>query len=95
MREIIEEEFERLKKDLDSGNINMDKSNNYMIEHNYNDEYSLNDIADAQEIFKQKAISFLSKDYNGKYIILSGWCVHVISIGFYKKNKLKNGVLCK
>ena len=51
----------------------------YIDESEYEDEYSHNDIDEAQDKFIEKVREYLHENYPGKYVVSGGWCVFVMT----------------
>lgn len=94
MVDVIELELDKLKNDLNNNKMNKDVSNNYFDEDDYNDCFSLNEINKNQTIFMKKVVELLTEQYLGQYVVFSNWCVHIVTVDFYYKRKLKHGIFC-
>lgn len=82
--EYIDEKIDELKDMIENNTFQNNKSNNFISFDDLEDEYSHDDIQEAQQIFIEKAKKYLSKNYSGKYAMWRDWCVHVMTVGFYK-----------
>lgn len=72
----IEEEFNSFKEDVsDSAFI----FGSYLDETDYEDEYCHNDIHEAMRILEEKIKDYLHINCPNKFIVSSGWCVHVMT----------------
>ena len=69
--------------------LSNDKSNNFIINYDWEDEFSHNEIWEIQQKFIKQAKEYIKKNYPNRYIIYCDWCVHICSIDFATK-KLKN-----
>ena len=95
MRYEVKYELENLKRKLESQEMHSDKSNNFMDEDEYEDDYSGNEISDMQSEFLDVAKEYLEANYSGQYFIQqSTWCVHIVTSLFYKERKLKHWKAC-
>ncbi len=65
-----------LKNINDSGFV----SGIYMDESEYEEEYSHNAINEAMGKMQKKIRDYLHKNRPGEFIVLSDWCVHVLTI---------------
>ncbi|MDU5206306.1 MAG: hypothetical protein E6182_10105 [Clostridioides difficile] len=81
----IEEELDSLKEIIGSNKYSDEKAINFIRVYDLEDELSGSQIADIQQEFMNKAQIYLKNNYNGKFIMYSDWCVHVCTVGFYKK----------
>ena len=72
INEIVEYEYEQFLNDMSDGSMVFGR---YIDESNYEDEYSHNDIEEAQGLFIEKVKNYLQN----KYIVSSGWCVFVMT----------------
>lgn len=77
MYEIIECEYNQFLEDISSDLMTVGR---YIDEDTYEDEYSHNDINAAQELLIEKITDYLLKNFPGKYIVSSGWCVFVMTL---------------
>ncbi|EOT29464.1 hypothetical protein C805_00047 [Eubacterium sp. 14-2] len=72
----IDEEFEQFLQDIkDSGYI----FGAYMDESEYEDDYSHNIIGEAMGILQKKIKEYLHKNRPGEFVVISDWCVHVLT----------------
>lgn len=76
MYEIVENEYNRFLQDIADGSMIFGK---YIDESEYEDEYSHNDIDEAQDTFIEKVEEYLHENYPGKYVVSGGWCVVVMT----------------
>lgn len=77
MYEIIEEEYQQFLQDMRDGKPMV--FGRYINESEYEDEYSHNDIEDAQAELVKKIKSYLHEHCPGKYVVSGGWCVFVMT----------------
>lgn len=84
--DIIEDEIQKLKEMVENNELLNDKSNNFISDDDWEDEFSHNDIGEMQEMFMEKAKEYLLEKCKGKYIIYSDWCVHICSVEFFDKH---------
>ncbi len=82
---IVEDELERLIDMLTNNKMESDKANNFMIDSDYEDEFSHNEITKYQYIFKDGAEKYLKTNYSGQYAIFVDWCVHIVTKQFYEE----------
>lgn len=95
MRYEVEHEFKELKCKLELQEMHNDKANNFIVEDEYEDDYSGNEISDMQSEFLDVAREYLKENYSGQYFIQqSTWCVHIVTSMFYKGRKLKYWKAC-
>lgn len=80
----IDEKIDELKDMIENDTFNKDKCNNFISYDDLDDEFSHNEIGEAQQIFVNKAKEYLSKKHSGKYAIWTDYCVHVSTIELYK-----------
>lgn len=93
---IVNKEMDRLKK-VKNNKLYSDKSNNFLINYEWEEEYSHNEIRKMQREFMERAKEYLSKECPGQYIVYCDWCVHICSIDLFNeklKDTLKSYVLC-
>lgn len=76
MYEIVEDEYSQFLQDISDGSMTFGR---YIHESEYEDEYSHNDINEAQDKFIEKVTEYLHENYPGKYIVSGGWCVFVMT----------------
>lgn len=84
MYEAMLEEFEQFKADMENGETFC----KYMVEDDYEDEYSHNEIDEYMEKFEEKAREYLHEHIPGKYIVSGGWCVFVMTEEEAKKRNM-------
>lgn len=77
MYEIIEEEYQQFLQDMRDGKPMV--FGRYINESEYEDEYSHNDIEDAQAELVKKIRSYLHENCPGKYVVSGVWCVFVMT----------------
>lgn len=76
MYEIVEEEYNQFLQDIADDKLVFER---YIDDGNYEDEYSHNEIDEAKGLFVEKVKKHLHKNYPGKYIVLSSYCVFVMT----------------
>lgn len=76
MYEIVEDEYNQFLQDITDGSMIFGR---YIDESEYEDEYSHNDIDEAQDKFIEKVREYLHENYPGKYVVSGGWCVFVMT----------------
>lgn len=84
MHEAMLEEFEQFKIDMEEGR----EFCRYMVEDDYEDEYSHNEIDEYMGKFMEKAREYLYEHIPGKYIVSGGWCVFVMTVEEAKKRNM-------
>jgi hypothetical protein len=77
MHEIVEEEYQQFLQDMKEDEPMV--FGRYINESEYEDEYSHNDIEDAQAELVEKIRAYLHENCPGKYIVSDGWCVFVMT----------------
>lgn len=82
--EYIDDSVEELIKNIESGRFETNKSNNFIDESDLEDDFSQNEISEAQQMFFEKAKEYLIKNHKGKYAMWVDWCVHVTTVAFYR-----------
>ena len=81
----INEEFSSFKSDvMDEGFV----FGCYLDETSYEDDYSHNDIYDAIEVLAEKMRDYLHNNYPNKFIVSTGWCVHVMTPDRARQSRL-------
>ena len=88
--EYIDEELKNLKDMIENNTFDKNNCNNFIAEDDLEDDFSHNEIGEAQEMFMQKVKEFLSNNYPGKYAMWRDWCVHITTVTLYRKIILKN-----
>lgn len=78
MHKIVEEEFKQFLMDLQEAEGAM-VFGRYIDESDYEDEYSHDDIDAAQNLFIEKVREYLHKNYPGKYVVTSCFCVFIMT----------------
>ena len=86
MYEELEYEFAEFKKDIDEGSLSFGR---YFDEGDYEDEYSHNEIDEFQAKFIDKVKEYLHEKASGRYVVVSSWCVFVMSIREARKRKMR------
>lgn len=76
MYEIVEDEYNQFLQDMADGSMIFGR---YIDELEYEDEYSHNDIDEAQDTFIEKISEYLHENYPGKYVVSGGCCVFVMT----------------
>ena len=76
MYEIVEDEYNQFLQDIADGSMIFGR---YIDESEYEDEYSHNDIDEAQDKFIEKVREYLHENYPGKYVVAGSWCVFVMT----------------
>lgn len=69
MYEIVEDEYNQFLQDITDGSMIFGR---YIDESEYEDEYSHNDIDEAQDKFIEKVREYLHENYPGKYVVSGG-----------------------
>ena len=83
-QDIIEEELNSLKNLVEKDLLLKDKSNNFLEDYLYEDDFSHNEISIMQNLFIKSAKEYLDKNYNKEYCIFKDWCVHICTKEFYE-----------
>lgn len=86
MYEEIQLEFAQFKYDINESLVFA----RYFDEWDYEDEYSHNEINEAQAILIQQIKEYLHNHIPNKYIVTSGYCIFVMTIEEAKRRKLRN-----
>lgn len=76
MEQIVLDEYEYFLEEIQKENYRYGK---YMVDSDYEDEYSHDDIDTMQETFIEKVKEYLHTYYPNKFIVTSGWCVFVMT----------------
>ena len=94
MRLEVQYELEELKRRLQEGEMYVDKANNFVIDDEYEFDYSHREIAEIQDEFMEEAERYLKENYKGQYVIFNNiWCVSIVSVDFYKDKEIKNVII--
>lgn len=88
--EYIDEKIEELKEMIEQDTFKKDKANNFISFDELEDEYSHNEIEEAQHMFMEKAKKYLSANYPGQFAIFCDFCVHITTVAFYRKSIWEN-----
>lgn len=88
--DIIEEEMNNLIEMAESNNLSGEKSNNFLITYEWEDDFSHNQISEMQYEFKKQAEKYLDENFKDQYVVYVDWCVHVCTIDFMNKYIYKN-----
>lgn len=94
MNDIIEYEMQRLGDLIETDEISVDKSNNFVINSEWEDEFSHNDIYKMQKEFTNQAKEYLKLRSPDKYVIFTDWCVHICTKEFADNNAITNYMIC-
>ena len=86
MYEEIQNEFEQFKYDINENIV----FGRYFDECDYEDEYSHNEIYEAQAILIHQIKEYLHKNIPDKYVVNSSYCIFVMTIEEAKKRNLHN-----
>jgi hypothetical protein len=89
--EYIDEKIEDLKEMIENNTFAKDKCNNFISDDELEDEFSHNEIGEAQQMFMNKAKEYLSKNYSGKYAMWNDYCVHITTVDLYRDIMWKDG----
>lgn len=76
INEIVEYEYEQFLNDISDGSMTFGI---YINESNYEDEYSYDDIEEAQGLFIKKVKNYLHNNCPNEYVVSSCWCVFVMT----------------
>lgn len=76
MLEIGNEEFDMFLQDVKEPSFVF---GSYLDETDYEDEYCHNDIHETMHTLEEKIKDYLHINYPNKFIVSSGWCVHVMT----------------
>lgn len=79
-------EFEQFKYDINEGLV----FGRYFDECDYEDEYSHNEIHEAQAILIQRIKEYLHNNMPNKYVVKSTYCIFVMTVEEAKRKKLHN-----
>lgn len=82
--EYIEENVDELISLIESQSLDKTKCTNFISYDSLEDEFSHNEIDEAQRLFMNKAKEYLSKTYPGKYAMWCDWCVHICTVELYR-----------
>lgn len=88
--EYIDEKVDELKDMIENDTFEKDKCNNFISYDDLEDEFSHNEIDEAQAMFMEKAREYLSNNYSGKYAIWCDWCIHIVTLDLYREIMWKN-----
>lgn len=80
--DIINEAMDELKEMVEHNKLLNEKSNNFIIDYEWEDDFSHNEISDMQEKFAKQAKEYLLEKCADKYVVYIDWCVHICSIDF-------------
>lgn len=86
MYEEIQDEFEQFKYDINESL----EFGRYFDEYDYEDEYSHNEIHEAQAILIQRIKEYLHNNMPNKYVVNSTYCIFVMTVEEAKRKKLHN-----
>ena len=82
---VIEDELEKLKEIIKNNQLSNDKSNNFIIDYELEEEFSHNEIYKIQKEFMEQSKEYLRKNCPNQYVIYCDWCVHICGIDFAKE----------
>lgn len=88
--EYIDEKIEDLKDMIENDTFDVNRCNNFISDSDLEDEFSHNEIGEAQEMFKKEARKYLSENHSGKYAMWSDWSVHIATVDLYRDIMWKN-----
>lgn len=86
MYEEIYYEFEQFKYDLNERLV----FGRYLIDYEYEDEYSHNEIHKAQTILIQQIKEYLHNKYPNEYVVMRGFAIFVMTVEEAKRRNLHN-----
>lgn len=94
MRIEVEYELDKLKDMLKKNRIN--PISNFVIDDEYEFEYSHLEISEIQDEFVEEAKKYLKENYEGQYVIMHTppFYVCIMAIEYYKDKNLKGGIIC-
>lgn len=84
-KEFIEEALDELKELLETDTIDKINCNNFISYSDFEDEFSHNEIGEAQRMFMEEAKKYLSLNYPGKYAMWNDWAVHITTVELYRE----------
>ena len=87
MYEELQYEFDLFLKDVSKSDFCLGE---YMSEFDYEDNFSHNEIEEAQCILVGKIKDYLMEHFPGKYVVTGGYCVFVLTIEEAQKRSLMN-----
>lgn len=76
MFEIVEQEYRQFLADIKTKTFVCGR---YIDESHYEDEYSHNDIEEAQAFFMKKVKAYLHEKYPGNYVMVRSYCVFIVT----------------
>lgn len=83
--EIVEEYLDKLKHLVETNKLSKDKCNNFIEYHEFEEEFSLNDIKDIQNLFIEEVKKYLSSKFPGQYAIWRDSAVHITTVELYRE----------
>lgn len=83
----LQEELQRFYKDIINPNFIFER---YLDEYDYKDEYSQNEIIEAQREFITKATEYLHNNAPNKFIIADDWGIVIMSVDRAKEKNILN-----
>ena len=88
--EYIDEKVHVLRNMIENNDFKKNQCNNFIEFDDLEDEYSHNEIEEAQQIFMNKAKEYLASNYSGHYAMWCDWCVHISTVELYREIMWKN-----
>lgn len=88
--EYIDDKVNELKEKIENDTIDKQNCNNFISEDELEDEFSHNEIGDAQEMFMAVVREWLFENYPGQYAMWCDWCVHITTTEVYREIMWKN-----
>lgn len=86
MYEEIQHEFEQFKYDINESLV----FGRYLDAYDYEDEYSHNEIHEAQAILIQQIKEYLHNNIPNEYVVNSSYCIFVMTIEEAKRRNIRN-----
>lgn len=83
----IEEQYSVFLKDIGTGLLSHEL---YLREDEYEDEYSHNEIDDAQIKLSKRIKEYLHNNLPNQYCVFIDWCVRVMSVELASKREILN-----
>ncbi len=83
----IEDQYETFLKDIETGLLSHEL---YLIEDEYDDEYSHNDIDMAHVLLADRIKKYLHENYPNRYCVFIDWCVRIMSVELAEEKNIRN-----
>lgn len=88
MEDVVYEFYDEFVDMMESNSYDRYRSNNFMDTYDFEDDYSHNEIGNAQTKLHRLMKIYLHENHSGKFGMHVDWCVHFYTVEFLKEKEL-------